>query len=172
MTRIATERLVLRPFVAEDAPWVQVEAAREETARMTLTIPHPYPEDGAAAWIATTVPGQNFAMELRDGAAPVGSISLMVEEEHRRAEIGYVAVREHWGRGYTTEAVRALITHGFDERDLNRIYAQCFSDNPASRRVLEKAGMTYEGARRQHVFRLGRFVDTQQFGILRSEWRA
>ena len=63
-----------------------------------------------------------------------------------------------------------MIDYAFRELDLNRVYAQCYADNPASRRVLEKAGMTHEGTLRQHSFRLGRFADDLQFGILRSEW--
>jgi RimJ/RimL family protein N-acetyltransferase len=66
--------------------------------------------------------------------------------------------------------VRAVVDYGFREFGLNRIHADCHGDNPASRRVLEKAGMTYEGRLRQHSFRLGRFADRLQFGILRSEW--
>jgi ribosomal-protein-alanine N-acetyltransferase len=169
--RLDTERLVLRPFTLDDAPVVQREVARIEMARMLLSIPHPYPADGALDWIASTQAGTNFALELRDRGDVVGAASLVREEEHRRAEVGYWCALQHWGRGYTTEAVRALVDYGFRERALNRIFAQVFSDNAPSRRVLEKAGMTYEGARRQHVFRLDRYVDTQQFGILRSEWR-
>ena len=171
MTRIETERLVLRPFTLDDAPVVQREVARIEIARMTLTVPHPYPEGGAADWISTVRPGVAFAIELRERGDLAGSISLVVEEHHRRGELGYWLAVDLWGRGYMSEAAAALVDHGFGEVGLNRVYAQCFSDNPGSRRVLEKAGMTYEGARRQHVFRLDRYVDTQQFGILRSEWR-
>ena len=168
--RLQTERLVLRPFGADDAPVVQREVSRIEIARMTLTIPHPYPGGGAAEWIAGANPGEHFALELRADGEVVGSASIVPDDEHRRAEIGYWCALGHWGRGYTTEAVRALVDYGFRGLGLNRVYAQVFSDNPGSRRVLEKAGMTYEGARRQHVFRLGRFADTQQFGILLSEW--
>ena len=170
MTRIETERLVLRPVAHDDATVVQREVSRVEIARMTLTIPHPYPDGGAEEWIARAEPGVAFALELRESGEMVGSASIVRDREHRRAEIGYWCALDHWGRGYTTEAVRALIDYGFRELGLNRVYAQCFSDNPASRRVLEKSGMRYEGERREHVFRLGRFTGTIQFGILRSEW--
>jgi RimJ/RimL family protein N-acetyltransferase len=168
--RLETERLVLRPLEVADAPVIQREVSRVEIARMTLTIPHPYPDGGAAAWIAQTRPGVDFALELRAGGEIVGAASIVANAEHRRAEIGYWCAVACWGRGYMTEAARALVDYGLRDLELNRVYAQVFADNPASRRVLEKAGMTYEGARRQHIFRLGRFVDTQQFGILRSEW--
>ena len=170
-TRIETERLVLRPFTLDDAPVVQREVSRVEIARM-MRIPHPYPEGGAADWIANGAePGRDFAVELRATGELVGSIAINPREEHRRAEIGYWCAVAHWRRGYTTEAVRAIIDYAFGTLELNRVHAECHGDNPASRRVLEKAGMTCEGSLRQHSFRLGRFADKLQFGILRSEWR-
>jgi len=168
--RLETERLVLRPFEPADADVVQRNVSRVEIARM-MAIPHPYPEGGAAEWIATAQPGRDFAVELRESGGLIGAITINHHEAQRRADIGYWCAVEHWGRGYTTEAVRALVDYGFRNLGVNRVYAQCYGDNPASRRVLEKAGMTYEGSLRQHSFRLGRFADKLQFGILRSEWR-
>ena len=167
--RLETERLVLRPLEPRDAPSVEREVSRVEIARM-FDVPHPYPEGLAAQWIATTQPDRDFAVELRETGEFVGVITINPHEQHRRASLGYWCAVAHWGRGYTTEAVRAVVDYGFREFGLNRIHADCHSDNPASRRVLEKAGMTYEGRLRQHSFRLGRFADRLQFGILRSEW--
>ncbi len=161
----------MRAFEPRDADVVQREISRVEIARV-LRVPHPYPENGAAEWIATAAePGRDFAIELRETRELVGSIAINPHEQHRRAEIGYWVAVAHWGRGYMTEAVRAIIDYGFRELGLNRVHAECHGDNPASARVLEKAGMTYEGTLRQHSFRLGRFADKLQFGILRSEWR-
>jgi RimJ/RimL family protein N-acetyltransferase len=167
--RIETDRLLLRPFDAADAPVVQRELSRVEMARM-LAIPHPYPEDGATKWIATARPGRDFAIVLRETNEVVGGISLFEREQHRRAELGYWCAIEFWGRGYATEAVRAVIDYGFRALELNRVHAECHGDNPASRRVLEKAGMTFEGHLRQHSFRVDRFADKLLFGALRGEW--
>jgi ribosomal-protein-alanine N-acetyltransferase len=161
---------VLRPFEPGDVHVVEREASRVEIARM-MAIPHPYPKGGAAAWIARTQPGRDFAIELRESGEVVGAITITAQKEHGRASLGYWCAVAHWGRGYATEAVRAVIDYGFRDLGLNRVWAQCYGDNPASRRVLEKVGMTYEGCLRQHSFRLGRFADGLQFGILRSEWR-
>jgi [ribosomal protein S5]-alanine N-acetyltransferase len=167
--RLETERLVLRPFEPRDAPVVEREVSRVEIARM-MNIPHPYPKGGAAEWIATTKPGRDFAIELRETGELVGAITITPHEQHRRASLGYWCAVAHWGSGYTTEAVLAIVDYGFRELALNRVHADCYTDNPASRRVLEKAGMAYEGCLRQHSFRLGRFADKLQFGMLRSEW--
>jgi RimJ/RimL family protein N-acetyltransferase len=154
-----------------DAEVVERELSQVEFARM-LAVPHPYPVGGAAQWIATASPGRDFAVELRETGEVVGAISIIPHEQHQRAVLAYWCAVEYWGCGYTTEAVRAVIDYGFRELDLNRIHADCHGDNPASRRVLEKAGMTYEGRLRQHSFRVGRFADKLQFGMLRSEWEA
>ena len=135
-----------------------------------MAIPYPYPKHAAADWIATTKPGRDFAVELRETGELVGAITINPQEQHKRASLGYWCAVSHWGRGYATEAVRAVIDYGFRDLALNRVHADCHGDNPASRRVLEKAGLTYEGRLRQHSFRLGRFADKLQFGILRSEW--
>jgi [ribosomal protein S5]-alanine N-acetyltransferase len=167
--RLETKRLVLRPLEPRDASSVEREVSRVEIAQM-MAIPYPYPERAAAEWIATTKPGRDFAVELRETGELVGAITINPHEQHRRASLGYWCAVSHWGRGYATEAVLAVIDYGFRELALNRVHAECHGDNPASRRVLEKAGMTYEGRLRQHSFRLGRFADKLQFGILRSEW--
>jgi ribosomal-protein-alanine N-acetyltransferase len=166
---LQTERLILRPFEPRDAPTVQAEVSRIEIARM-FAVPHPYPDGLALQWIETTKAGRDFAVELRETGDLVGAVALELHEESKRAELGYWCAIAQWGRGYTTEAVRAVIAYGFRELGLNRIHAECHGDNPASQRVLEKAGLTYEGCLRKHSFRLGRFADKLLFGILRSEW--
>ena len=135
-----------------------------------IAVPHPYPDGAAAEWIATTKPGRDFAVVLRESGELIGAVTLALDEPHRRASLGYWCAPSHWGNGYTTEAVRAVVGYGFEALAVNRVYAECHGDNPASRRVLEKAGMTLEGRLREHSFRLGRVADKLQFGILRTEW--
>lgn len=169
-TRLETERLLLRPFEPADAPVVQREVSGAELARM-FAIPHPYPAGAALEWIATTKAGRDFAVVVRESGEVIGAITLSLNEQHHGATLGYWCALSHWGHGYTTEAVRAVIGYGFGALALNRIYAECHGDNPASRRVLEKAGMRLEGRLRQHSFRMGRVADKLQFGILRDEWQ-
>jgi RimJ/RimL family protein N-acetyltransferase len=102
----------------------------------------------------------------------MGMITLRPEARFSRAEIGYWIGLPYWGQGYTSEAARHMVDYGFAERGLNKVYATYFVLNPASRRVMEKAGMTYEGTLRQHVQRDGVFYDLGYCGILRSEWEA
>jgi ribosomal-protein-alanine N-acetyltransferase len=90
--------------------------------------------------------------------------------DHARAELGYVLSREYWGRGLMSEAVRAIISFGFKGMDLNRIEARCIMQNTASARVMEKAGMLYEGTLRQREFIKGAYRDMKLYAILRSEY--
>ena len=89
---------------------------------------------------------------------------------HARAEIGYALARKYWGQGLMTEAVRAMLDYGFNLLRLNRIEARCDVENIASWRVMEKAGMKFEGVLRQNIFLHGRPRDARMYGILREEW--
>jgi RimJ/RimL family protein N-acetyltransferase len=66
--------------------------------------------------------------------------------------------------------VRAVIAYGFRSLELNKVHGECHGDNPASQRVLEKAGLLFEGRLRQHSFRVDRFADKLLFGVLRDDW--
>ena len=174
LTALETERLVLRAWRLEDARELQRLASAKEIADGLVSLPHPYPEGGAAEWIASVIADgrPRFAIVRRDDGVLVGSIGLAVEAEHRRAEVGYFVGVEHWNRGYATEAVRAVLAYGFRELGLNRIFAHHFVRNPASGRVLEKAGMRREGVRRRHTFKDGEFLDSAVYAIVRSEYEA
>ena len=88
---------------------------------------------------------------------------------HRRsAEIGYWLGEPFWGRGIATLAVRAVTAHAFDTHDLTRVFACVFEWNPASARVLEKAGYTREATLRKSVFKDGRTIDQFLYAIVRE----
>ena len=169
---LRTERLVLRPFELSDAPRIQELAGAREVALNTLLIPHPYPDGAAEEWIASHEKKieegtYNFAVDCGELA---GCVGLNVKREWDRAEIGYWIGVPYWGRGYTTEAAGAVIRFGFEELNLNRIYAGYFSRNAASARVMQKNGMTYEGTLRKHVKKWDEYVDIVYYGLLREEW--
>jgi [ribosomal protein S5]-alanine N-acetyltransferase len=175
---LTTARLILRPFTLADAPDVERHVSMREIAEMTLSIPHPYPEGDAAGWIGTRAAsyaeGQNvnFAITLRDGGTLVGSIGLVAEPEHHRAELGYWIGKAYWGRGYATEAAEAVVGFGFETLGLNKIHAAHFIKNPSSGRVLEKLGMTYEGCLREHDYKWGVYEDIKVYAVLAREWAA
>ncbi len=174
---IRTGRLVLRPFRASDAPRVRALAGAREVAENTLTIPHPYPEGVAEAWIA----GHETAFRLGEMAVfaitipddtVVGAVGLKLEEDGGIAELGYWVGVPYWGNGYATEAANALLDYGFNSLVLSRIWARAFVRNPASSRVLEKVGMQREGVLRRSIRKDEELLDAEVFGMLREEWTA
>ena len=113
-----------------------------------------------------------MALAITDSSAVlVGAISLRLELGHERAELGYWIGVPYWGRGYATEAAGAMVGYGFNELGLNRIHARHLARNPASGRVLEKAGLTHEGFHRAHILKNGRFEDIHSFAVLRADYR-
>lgn len=174
---LVTQRLVLRPPVRDDAPHIQRLAAAREIAAGTATIPHPYPEGAAEAWIERASAeiaqgsGAPFVVLRRQGSVLIGNVGLRIEAEHRRAELGYWIGVPHWGQGYASEASLAVLRFAFEELGLHRVFANHFRRNPASGRVLEKLGMTYEGRMRSHVLKWDSFEDLECYGILQSDWR-
>lgn len=92
-----------------------------------------------------------------------------ISEKHLRAEIGYEIEVEHWGKGYATEAIRALVHYGFDSMKFQRIGANVYPENVGSRKVLEKVGFTHEGMLRSYLFQGGCFHDANVFSILKKE---
>jgi RimJ/RimL family protein N-acetyltransferase len=174
---LTTERLVLRPCVAADAESIQRLVSDIEIARNTLSIPHPYPEGGAAEWIATHEKHYAnsiaivFVIVTRDTNEIAGVVGL-VRKEHNRGEIGYWLGVPYWGRGYATEAAREVIRYAFEEVGLNRIEAAHFSRNAASGRVMQKAGMRHEGTHREAILKWNEYLDTEMYAILRREWPA
>lgn len=172
---LSSARLVLRPLSTADASTVHKLVAHPEIASTTLNIPHPYEAGMAEGWIATHEPAwrrgeiATFAItEPSDGL--VGAIGLTIELKHQRAEAGYWIGLPFWGKGYATEALLTIIAFGFGQLNLNRIHASHFTRNPASGRVMIKAGMQFEGCLRQHVIKWGQFEDIASYSILRSEY--
>ncbi len=176
MTRLETPRLLLRPMVRTDAPHIYEYMQDREIAYNTLLIPYPYPAGAAEDWMqkcweqASSRENYTFAVVLKAEKRMIGSMGIGQNAAHNRAEIGYWIGKRYWGQGYASEACRRIIQFGFEEMGLNRIQASYFTRNPASRRVMEKAGMHHEGVLRQYVFKWGEYVDLGYCSILRSEW--
>ena len=130
--------------------------------------PHPYTKSDARVFITSAReqrPETTFAIAV-DGAA-VGCIGfqLSVDVERVSAEIGYWLGEPFWGRGLDTEALIAMTKHAAGAYELTRLYARAFEWNPASCRVLEKAGYVLEGRLRRSAIKDGRIVDQLQYAF-------
>ena len=169
---LETDRLRIRPYSEADIPELLLLIGTKEVAATTLRIAHPYAEQDARRFLEfATEPGKLWlAITLRDDGRQIGGIGLRIEEQHQHAELGYWLGVPYWGKGYATEAARELLRYGFEELKLHRIFATHFKHNPASGNILKKLGMRYEGCQREHLLKWGEFVDSEMYGLLRSEW--
>jgi len=153
----------LRSFVADDAESL---AAYADNRKVWLNLrdgfPHPYTIDHAREFIDRVTaqqPGTVFCIAIEGRASGGIGLSLHQDVERFSAELGYWLAEPFWGRGIMTRAVEAVCRHAFDTHGLKRIYAMPYAWNPASCRVLEKAGFTREGRLQASAFKDGRFVD-------------
>lgn len=148
---LRTERLTLRPFVADDAREVARLLDDPRVMDKLFELPRPYGIDDASRWIDSHGPARacderyTFAVCPHGGTSPVGAVALRRSApDSGRGELGYWTGPEHWRRGYASEAAAAVVAFGFAALGLDRVEARHLVRNPASGRVLEKAGLTRE----------------------------
>jgi ribosomal-protein-alanine N-acetyltransferase len=164
---------LLRPWRIDDAAALVAHGNNRNVSRnLRDRFPFPYTAADAEAYLAhaTQTPHELvFCIEVEGSAG--GGIGLHPGDDVYRlsAELGYWLAEPFWGRGIVTEAVQAVVRHGFNLLPLVRIEAGAFSSNPASARVLEKCGFTFEGVRRHNVIKDGQILDLLGYSILREE---
>lgn len=142
-----TERLLLRPGWAEDANALARAIADEQVVRNLSTAPWPYLQQDAEAFLASPrdpVMPSFLIAERTDGDPRLIGACGLGRRPSGSVELGYWIARAHWGRGFATEAGRALIDIARTLK-LPRLEASHFIDNPASGRVLEKLGFVPTG---------------------------
>jgi RimJ/RimL family protein N-acetyltransferase len=170
---LETERLFLRAPKLDDAKIIARLANNRKIAEMTTLIPHPYGIDDARAWIESLSEegqGWTFAITAKaEGGALIGACGYGRRHEDE-PEIGYWISEPYWGRGYATEAVRAVIDHLFSVTDLDALDAGCRVTNLASRRVIEKCGFQWTGATLLRVRAIGASVPADRFRLERRIW--
>jgi RimJ/RimL family protein N-acetyltransferase len=170
--RILTPRLVLRSY--RDGDVGDLVAAADDprvAAHLRDAFPSPYTEDDAREWIAIAGSGDPLhGMAITIADRVVGGIGLLPQDDIYRlsAELGYWLGVDHWGRGLMTEAVIGFCDHVFGATELHRLFARVVDGNPASERVLVRAGFVREGVARQAAFKAGRFLDVAWYGRLRA----
>lgn len=169
---IRTQRLLLRPGWLEDLQEVTAGIGEFAVARNLAQVPHPYDEAAGRDWLSRpfdarqpslliTLPGQH-------GAPVIGGVGFGPRADHAEFELGYWIARQHWGNGFATEAVRGLVDYA-RSIGITRLAAGHFLDNPASGRVLEKAGFLATGKiEQQFSLARGEQVPCAKF-VLRME---
>ncbi len=173
---IFTERLILREYKLEDFDTIHSYASDSETVKYMDWGPNSLE---ATQHFLNEVIGQQAQNPRRDYEL---AIVLAKENRHiggggihisnaknREGWIGYTLNKAYWGNGFGTETAKALISYGFNQLGLHRIYATCDPTNKGSARVLEKAGMTLEGIMRQHKLKGTQWRDSCLYAILETD---
>lgn len=169
-------RLLLRAPRMQDADDLYAYARDEENCRYVLWDAHRSLSDSRWALrglIAGNRRGDppTFAIVMKAEGRMAGTIGLQsIDLDNRSAEVGYSIARRLWNHGLATEAVRVLTRYAFEQLGLDRLEAKHDVLNPASGRVLEKAGFTAEGVSRGSLLLKGRRADMMRYAILKEDW--
>ena len=173
---LETGRLLLRQFELTDAPVVHTLLADPEVIGNmidqspldTLADAETMIQQSHTRYAA----GDNvvFAITRKSDDGLVGYCDLELHSRHQRGKIVYWIGRPYWWQGYATEAAKRVVRFGFDDLELNRIFAHVLSDNTASASVLKKAGLQLEGTQRQAAQKDGAYVDVDFYGLLREDF--
>ncbi len=168
---LATERLVLRAARAGDAKAIASLINDRRIAENTARIPHPYSLADAHAFLAeiNRDPSEpSFVIALADGTI-IGGCGIGVLSGSD-PELGYWIGVPYWGRGYATEAARALLDHAFGALRCERLAGRARVSNPASRRVLEKCGFQWTGVALIRIRALKSSAPVDCFRLDRRLW--
>ena len=175
--QLETERLRLKPYEHAFAEEIYEVVKQKEIADTMLMIPHPYPREVVDEWISYLQKSfeqgtaYEFAIFLKENGRYIGNCGLVaLSQQHHHAEVGYFIDVSEWGKGYATEACKKIIDYGFGHHQLNRIYSRCMVRNHASRRVMEKAGMVWEGRHKQQFLKGDVYEDIDYLAILAEEY--
>jgi len=174
---LTTDRLLLRNFVESD--WPAVLAYQSDPRFLRFYEWTGRTPDDVRAFVGRFIAQQGeiprlkhqLAIVLQATGQVIGNVGIRMRSTGaHQADIGYELDSQQWGRGYASEAARAIVRFGFAELQLHRITAHCLAENIGSARVLETLGMKQEGRMRDSEHFKGRYWDTLHFAILDDEW--
>jgi len=166
---------IIRPWLISDA--LDLSLALNNPLIMNNLrdgLPFPYTEDDALFFINSMLDSNKndtfpFAISVDD--VVIGSIGAFRKNNihSHTAEMGYYISQDYWGMGIGTSAVKQLCEYIFSQTDILRIFAEPFSHNTASCRVLEKSGFSYEGTLRKNAIKNGVVLDMNIYSIIKNE---
>jgi RimJ/RimL family protein N-acetyltransferase len=164
--------LHLRPWTEDDVTAIVEGCNDPEIARWIPTIPHPYTEEDARAFLRGEATPAHEAMAIELDGSVVGGIGMGMSSSGYRASIGYWIAAPARGQGVCTRALRLLSRHALDEVGLHAVQLVTDPENIASQRVAEKVGFQREGVLRAHLRHPdGRIRDSVMFSLLPGELR-
>jgi ribosomal-protein-alanine N-acetyltransferase len=175
---LETEQLILRDVRVEDAAAIYAYSS-QPVFYQSLGRKIPASLDDTQRRIETSLTGvpwrmpRNWVVELKAESRIIGDCGFNVyRPDNRRAEVNYAIDPAYWNRGLATEAVLCVLEYGFNRLNLNRIQAICHTANASSARVIQKAGLTFEGLLRDYIWFEQGPMDMNMHSILKDEWQA
>jgi RimJ/RimL family protein N-acetyltransferase len=167
---LETERLMLRRPTLADVKAIAVLANDRRIAEMTRRLPHPYSQDHAVEFVrATARDAGETVFLIENDFVPIGVVGVDWREPDA-PELGYWLGVEHWGRGFGTEAARAVIDFTFEEFEVEHLNSSARVANPSSRNILEKCGFQWSGVELHRFEALGSSTPVDRFRLSRSVW--
>jgi RimJ/RimL family protein N-acetyltransferase len=174
---LESKRLVLRPYQDSDLNSIHAYSCDTETTQFMQWGPNSLEQtkDFFTRCIAnqTVKPKIIYDFAVIDNASNqlIGSITLrLIKEGSLLGEIGYIYAKETWGKGYASEAARRVMQFGFQDLGLKKISATCDPENIGSTKVLQKAGMKFEGFLSKHLPMKGKWRDSLLYGCAESDF--
>jgi len=162
----------LREWRESDVTALQRNADNSKIYNCLLDVfPHPYTMENAACWVEMMLkqdPLLVFVIDIAGELAGVVGITMRNDVYSKAPLIGYWLGEAYWGRGIMTQAVKLMVDYTFANLDIIRLQAGIFSTNPASMRVLEKAGFVKEGIARSAIIKNGVVLDEHCYGLVRE----
>ena len=174
---LKTERLICRQITDDDAAVLhEIWSDPEVTRYFSLEPFQSLAETREMMELLNSLPRINqgvrwAVVRIADGTV-LGTCGFHnYKPEHHRAEMGYELGRQHWGKGFMSEAIRAILQYGFTTAGFNRVEAFVNYGNEKSTRLLERSGFHLDGLLRQYELNRGKFVDQYCYSLLKTDWK-
>jgi RimJ/RimL family protein N-acetyltransferase len=167
---LETGRLTLREPRLEDAEAIAALVNDRRIAENTSRIPHPYSLADAQAFLTDANTAEREVVLLITTRSGIVGCCGIAKRGSEAPEIGYWLGVAFWGRGYATEAARALIDHAFGDLGCDVLLGGARVSNPASRRVLEKCGFQWTGVGLYRIRALASSAPCDRFRLDRGLW--
>ena len=170
---IRTQRLILRPLRPSDAGPIALHAGDLRVARMTASIPHPYPPGTAETYIEGTLAGRRGEEVWAVDATPIGGEELVGVIGFRPASgaLGFWIGPPWWRSGFASEALGAVLAHLFEARGVEAVEAHVFADDVASTALLGRLGFREAGRGERFSVARGGLAPCRRFRLAREAWR-
>lgn len=173
--KILFDKYCIRPFEDNDFEAIAKNANNREVSKyMRDSFPYPYTKENAVEWI-------NFAQKnysslffaIADENELIGGIGAVPQTDVHRfsAEVGFWLGKLYWNKGIISKALPVFCNYLFTNFNFNRLFANVFEGNEASRKILEKTGFVLEGTQRKSVFKNNRFVNHYIYGLLKEDFK-